>query len=55
MLPPEVIDRMIREREQEERERPALQIPLPMPEWRPPEHQDDEEQTFNGVIVIDLA
>lgn len=55
MLPPEVIDRMIRDREREELERPALQIPLPLPEWRPPEQQDDEEQTFHGVIVIDLA
>ena len=56
MLPPEVIDRLRRERrDQEEQERPALRLPLYPPQEIPQnDPADEDDQTFNGVIVIDL-
>lgn len=54
MLPPDVIERL--RREKEERDRPALELPLPVPEFDYPEKKsDDEETTVRGVIVIDLV
>ncbi|MFA4875198.1 MAG: hypothetical protein WC956_09860 [bacterium] len=53
MLPPEVIDRLRREKEQEDR--PALRLPLyPPEELHRNDPAEDDEQTCNGVIVIDL-
>ena len=53
MLPPEVIERL--RREKEERQRPCLELPLPMPELDYPEKRvEDEETTVRSVIVIDL-
>ena len=54
MLPPEVIERL--RREKEERDRPALELPLPVPEFDYPEKKsEDDESTSRGVIVIDLV
>ena len=53
MLPPEIIDRLRRDRERDDR--PALQLPLPPEDFRQDEPREDEEKTAGGVIVIDLA
>ena len=54
MLPPEVIDRIKRERE--EQERPALRLPLyPPEESNRNEPAEEEEKTAGGIIIIDLA
>jgi len=57
MIPPEVIDRLRRERERREEERRVpLSIPVPAPD-DPPRRPDGEEETTEAsrVIVIDLT
>ena len=54
MFPPELIERL--RREKEERDRPALELPLPIPEVNSPKNRcEDEETTVRGVVVIDLV
>lgn len=55
MLSPEVIEKMKKEKEIEDR--PCLRLPLLPPEGaqRDKEIDEEEEQTFNGVIEIDLV
>lgn len=53
MLPPDVIDRI--KRDKEERERPALRLPLyPPREIHQDDPGEDEEKTAGSVIIIDL-
>lgn len=54
MLPPEVIEKLKREKELEDR--PCLRLPLFPPEGIQRDKDiEEEEQTFNGVIEIDLV
>lgn len=53
MLPPEVLDKIRRERE--ERERPSFKIPLYLPEIVDEDfYQEDEKSVISRVVVIDL-
>ncbi|HQC50442.1 MAG: hypothetical protein BWY40_00231 [bacterium ADurb.Bin270] len=53
MLPPEVLDKIRRERE--EREPPSFQIPLYLPEIVDEDfYQEDEKSVISRVVVIDL-
>jgi hypothetical protein len=54
MLPPEMIDRLKREREEDDR--PSLQIPLYVPEIMEdiPRRDEEELTSSSHVIVIDL-
>ena len=54
LLPPEIIERL--RREKEEQERPGAQIPLYPPEIQPDLPVEEEEHTESRrVIVIDLV
>jgi hypothetical protein len=54
MLPPEVIDRL--QKEKEERDRPVLQIPLYLPEISGSYVDEEaEKEDCSKIIVIDLV
>lgn len=53
MLPPEIIEKIRKERE--ERDRPALQIPQYQPEIHFPEDKEEKKEEPKKVIVIELA
>ncbi len=53
MLPPEVLDKI--RREKEERERSSFQIPLYLPEMIEEDfYREDEKSVISRVVVIDL-
>jgi len=53
MLPPEILDKI--RREKEERERSSFQIPLYIPEMIEEDfYQEDEKSVISRVVVIDL-
>ncbi len=56
MLPPEVIEKIRKEKEIQDRPCPCLRLPLfPPEEIQRDKDDEEEEQTFSGIIEIDLV